>query len=190
MKKTLTFIADGILGGALIGMGCIAYSAVSNHVLGAVLFSLGLLSVIKTHALLYTGIVGFVKENWKKLLPVLALNFIGAWGICALASFTRIDLSAAQTIAATKMNDSFLSLYLLGAGCGICIYLAVIMKENVLLVILPVLFFILCGFEHCVADIGYFTLAKCWSWDALLRILVIALGNATGSIVLHCKNYL
>ena len=44
--------------------------------------------------------------------------------------------------------------------------------------------FILCGFEHCVADMFYFTLARVWSADVLLRTLVITLGNGVGAVLL------
>ena len=43
--------------------------------------------------------------------------------------------------------------------------------------------FVLCGFEHCVADMFYFTFARAWSFDAILRILVITLGNTVGGLL-------
>ena len=44
--------------------------------------------------------------------------------------------------------------------------------------------FILCGFEHCIADMFYFSLAGAWSGRAALCILVITLGNTAGAILI------
>ncbi|MCD8045811.1 MAG: formate/nitrite transporter family protein [Clostridiales bacterium] len=43
--------------------------------------------------------------------------------------------------------------------------------------------FILCGFEHCVADMFYFSVAGVWSGQAVLRLLVISAGNAVGAVI-------
>ena len=43
--------------------------------------------------------------------------------------------------------------------------------------------FILCGFEHCVADMFYFSAAGMWTTDAMVRILIITLGNSLGGIL-------
>jgi formate/nitrite transporter FocA (FNT family) len=43
-----------------------------------------------------------------------------------------------------------------------------------------VMVFILCGFEHCVANMFYLSVAHLWSGKALLFILVNTLGNAVG----------
>ena len=42
--------------------------------------------------------------------------------------------------------------------------------------------FILCGYEHCVADMFYFTVGGAWSGRAVAALLVITLGNAVGGV--------
>ena len=42
--------------------------------------------------------------------------------------------------------------------------------------------FILCGFEHCVANMYYISAAGMWSWKALGWILVMTLGNSVGGV--------
>ena len=42
--------------------------------------------------------------------------------------------------------------------------------------------FIFCGFEHCVADMFYYSVAGMWNGDALLRVVIISLGNAVGGV--------
>ena len=46
-----------------------------------------------------------------------------------------------------------------------------------------VMVFILCGFEHCVANMYYFSMAGMWSGKALLYILVMTLGNAAWGVL-------
>ena len=53
----------------------------------------------------------------------------------------------------------------------------------------PVLFlcvaiFILSGFEHCIANMYYFSAADAWSWKALGAIGVMTLGNSLGGMLL------
>ena len=43
--------------------------------------------------------------------------------------------------------------------------------------------FILCGFEHCVANMFYFSMAGMWSGRAVLYLLVMTAGNAVGGVM-------
>ena len=49
--------------------------------------------------------------------------------------------------------------------------------------LLPIAAFVACGFEHCVANMYYFSMAGMWSGKALLYILVMTLGNAAGGVL-------
>ena len=53
-----------------------------------------------------------------------------------------------------------------------------------LAIFLPVIVFILCGFEHCVANMFYFTAAKMWSSEAFIRLLVMTAGNSAGGVLI------
>ena len=44
--------------------------------------------------------------------------------------------------------------------------------------------FILCGFEHCVANMFYFSVANAWSGKTVLYLLVMTLGNSCGGLIL------
>ena len=44
--------------------------------------------------------------------------------------------------------------------------------------------FILCGTEHCVADMFYFWMAGAWNGRAILCVLIITLGNCLGGVLL------
>ena len=42
--------------------------------------------------------------------------------------------------------------------------------------------FIICGFEHCVADMFYFALAGVYTGKSLIAILFIIIGNSIGGL--------
>ena len=50
-------------------------------------------------------------------------------------------------------------------------------------VFLCVSVFILCGFEHCVANMCYFTLANMWSLTTFAYLGIMVLGNSLGGIL-------
>ena len=52
-----------------------------------------------------------------------------------------------------------------------------------LAVFLGVVVFILSGFEHCVANMYYFTIANVWSLHAVGYMLIMILGNSAGAIL-------
>ena len=90
-----------------------------------------------------------------------------------------------------KLSDSFLSLFFLGILCNILIYIAVegygkIQHETgkYLALLFGVMVFILCGTEHCVADMFYFWMAGAWSGKAVAAILAITAGNCVGGVLL------
>ena len=71
--------------------------------------------------------------------------------------------------------------------CGVLMFIAVyVYKENksIVAIIFAIPTFILCGFEHSVADIGYFAIANMFSLDIVLFILLVVIGNTIGSMIL------
>lgn len=52
---------------------------------------------------------------------------------------------------------------------------------SLFIVVLPVMVFILCGFNHCIADTCYFFISKCANASkAAVYFLCAVLGNAVG----------
>jgi formate/nitrite transporter FocA (FNT family) len=52
------------------------------------------------------------------------------------------------------------------------------------LLFLCVAIFILSGFEHCIANMYYFSVAGKWSAAALMNILLMTAGNSAGGFLL------
>ena len=193
--KALKIFASAVLAGMCVGLGGVVFLSVDNRVIGAALFTVGLFTICTFGLHLFTGKVCYALENGKSYnlaLPVIWLGNLAGTGVTALiVKLSRIDIISAKAadLCATKLDDSILSLFLLGVLCNIFIYIAVEGYKNnphelgkYLSLFFGVMVFILAGTEHCVADMFYFWLSG-WSVDAVLRVLVISIGNAAGGIL-------
>ena len=176
-------IIKSIIGGFLIGLGGTVFLSVEDKTIGAFLFSLGLLSICLTDQYLFTGKVSY-SQKIPLLVLVLVGNYIGASGLGWLIHFIKPELSEkALIMCQNKLSERFLVIPL-GFLCNILIYFAVegAKKHCYILLILCVMAFILCGFEHCIANMFYFSAAGLFN---LKYILLNVLGNALGGIVVY-----
>lgn len=193
MEKKLAQFLLAVLAGAAIGVGGTVFLSVENRLAGALLFAVGLY-IICVHGLsLFTGKVGYLVGRPRAYLWELAViwcgNLAGTWLAGAAVRASRLAGLAekAALLCQPKLEDSMGSLLLLGVFCGLLMYAAVDgyrAAQNPLLLFACVAAFILCGFEHCIADMFYFSAAGLWSPDAMARILVITLGNAAGGVLI------
>lgn len=199
MKLLKTFVS-GILAGACISFGGVAFLSLESKVLGALFFTVGLFCVCTFKLNLFTGKVCYVFQQdqaYALNLPVIWLGNLSGTGIVAgIVLLTRIGSALeakAASICQTKLDDGLLSLFLLGLLCNIFIYIAVEGFNNnphetgkYLALFFGVMVFILCGYEHCVADMFYFSAARMWSMGTVIRLLVITLGNVVGGVLFPC----
>ena len=195
--KTLRLFIGAVLAGISIALGGLVFLSVENKVIGAALFTVGLFTVCTFGLNLFTGKVCYAFDNdgsYALMLPVIWLGNLAGTGLTALcASLTRAAPTLTEKAAAlcqSKLGDSMLSLFFLGVLCNVFIYIAVEGYKNnphelgkYLSLIFGVMVFILCGTEHCVADMFYFWMGRVWSGHAILCILVITLGNAVGGVL-------
>lgn len=198
MKKYIEILLKAILTGIAIGIGGTVYLSCENKVAGAFLFGTGLFTILTFGFLLFTGKVGYAVENKPSYLLDLVViwvgNLIGAMLTGGLVLLTRIGAGISEKAAAlcsVKFGDSLPSIFILAFFCGILMFIAADGYKNIknpagqmLAIFLPVMTFILSGFEHCVANMYYFTAAKAWSGNALLYMIVMSLGNAAGGILI------
>lgn len=189
-RGTKVSCKKSILAGMLIGIGGTAYLCSASKELGALLFAVGLLAVIAFECSLYTGKVGYMSRPAEilKLVIICGRNFIGSAIIGALAYSMIGEQAAAVTTA--KLAQPMLLVFEKAILCGALIYLAVELyrrTENIWLVVLPIMIFVVCGFEHCVANVFYFTAGGLFDHGVLdvymiLYIAVCIIGNAIGSL--------
>ena len=198
MKKEQ--IIFGILAGVFISMAAVAYLISANAVVGSVLFAFGLLTIVNYNFQLFTGVVGYISTQEKGIdylkysaysMLVWVLNLAGALIVGTLVSMTRSYSKiypALDKMMQTKCNDGIMSLFVLGIFCGILMFIAVNTYKRteaypaakVVLLFACVVVFILSGYEHCVANMGYIALYQKFNADIVKVLLVTTLGNIVG----------
>lgn len=196
MKNFLDLL-KGILAGVMIAIGGTVYLMAKSKELGAILFAIGLFIIVVNGLNLFTGKIGYIinysNSYLKEVMLTLLGNFIGTLLTGVILLNTRISAILnlkAEKLVEAKLNDNIISIFILAVFCGILMYLAVNGYKTIkdplgkyLAVFLGVTVFILSGFEHCVANMYYFTVAKAWSLHSLAFMLIMILGNAVGAVL-------
>lgn len=197
MKKYLDYLIKSIFAGIMIGIAGTAYLRVDNNIVGAFLFSIGLLVICMYGMNLYTGKIGYVLINklnyiYELLITILG-NFIGTFLVARLVLLTRFKSVSdkAVDLVNLKFNDNLLSIFILAVLCGILMYIAVNNYKKInneigkySCIFMCVMVFILSGFEHSIANMYYISVANLLSLKSLLYILIMILGNSVGSILI------
>lgn len=201
-KRIASFTVDGIMAGLLLSICCAVNISANRGFAGAFLFSLGLFAIMELHLGLYTGKVGYLVVKRPKyageVTITLIANTLGAFIGGKLLSLTRFGQflsDASVEIVAGKINDSYLSAFLLSMFCGILIFIAVEGDKKctqaddhvgaLFTTLIPVMIFIICGFNHCIADMGYYFISGIdMSWDVFMYFLWAILGNGVGCMVI------
>lgn len=196
-KESIKEFLLSILAGMSISFGCVAFLASNNKIVGSLFFVVGLFMILNFSFSLFTGKVCYSLEHKPtyilRLVWIWLGNIVGALFMALLVRATRLEglFASAQTVVDTKLNDNLLSLFGLGILCNIMIFLAVYGYknfENILAKMVALFFgvsvFVLCGFEHCIADAFYFSFCSSFSWEMILRLVIITLGNAVGGLLI------
>ena len=195
-RETRQLICNGIFAGLMIGIGCAVYLACPNKLVGAVLFSAGLFFILSNGGTLLTGICG-LKTPWLKLCAVLGLNTVGAL-IAGLLTWPSMKIAQpAAELVMNKMAAHPLSWLTNGILCGMLVHLAVMGYKRakdtphaLASVLYAIPAFIVAGFEHSIADLGYLAIAiPALDAGSILRMLgmiaVVIAGNIIGSKALR-----
>lgn len=186
--RLLVPLFSAMLSGILIGCGCLVYMSVANNVVGSFLFSFGLITIVLRGYLLYTGKIGYIwDKEILKLIPIIILgNLLGTTLLSLIVPETSTLIEKAVSLTEPKFLKTFSQILFDSIGCGAMMYLAVDgyrIKNNLLLLIFPVMIFILCGFEHSIADMLYLGCAGVlYTMDGLKFIALVIMGNAIGAL--------
>lgn len=181
--------------GIAIAIGGTIFLSVENTVIGALLFTVGLYTIVLNGLYLFTGKVGYLVTKEQKGSYVVTLiltwlgNLVGTVVSGVVIGATRISgiSQRAAVLCETKLSDSIGSILILAVFCGILMYVAVDGYKNCkqpLILFTCVSVFILCGFEHCIANMFYFTIGGAWSAKAVYYLLVMTIGNAVGGMLI------
>ena len=193
LKSLFPEIFGGIASGLLIAIGGTVLLSVEDRALGAVLFSVALLSICMLDLFLYTGKIGFVAESFEKktalrLFVGLLANFVGAsFGGYAIRFARPTIIEKAQEACAVRLDNGILRSFVLGCFCGMLMYVAVKIyraKNSIAGIVFCIPVFILSGFEHSIADMFYFALAGMIDFAYLGFIIAVIFGNSVGAILI------
>lgn len=172
----------------MISIGCIVYLNIGG-VIGAFLFSVGLLAVLTLNYELFTGKAGLyatgdIKPN--RLAEIWLGNLFGAIMSGAVIIGTPIGMKVseeAMKIVETRIGNGFMVNLIYGIFCGILMFVAVKGFNDggrlPILAIMPVMVFIMCGFNHCVADMFY-TVMGCCNLSEVFPLIPTTVGNFIG----------
>ena len=212
VKETTFLIINSILAGFILSMAAVASIFApyieSTRLAKGFMFSFGLLVIILFELKLFTGMIANAPytpaKKWWTLGVCLVFNAVGGFigaSIARGAFGSKVIDSAATTLGdkliASGVDISAGSMFLSAVLCGMCMTIAVLgcraAKEKnfsaTFLVVLPVMVFILCGFEHSIANLIYVFLAgAAWTGKVWLLIGMSVLRNLVGGIIIPvCK---
>lgn len=212
--KYIKCLTKGILAGLAISFGGFLYLRVNyltgTNVLGAFLFAFGLILICNFDFYLYTGKICYVFDKSEEsfgskiinLLIILIGNLLGALVFSFLMRVLTIEsnkemFEALSNVVEKKINYSWYIMIGLGFFCGILVYLAVEGFKKIdnnfgkyVVLILSIGGFIVCGFEHSIANMFYYFLNGSYSLNAILSILLCVLGNSIGGVFIPLINKL
>lgn len=193
LKSFFPQIFGGIASGLMIGIGGTVLLSCDDRYIGAILFTIALLTICFMDFYLYTGKIGFTVESFSantaaQLGVGLISNFAGATLTGLIMRYARpaiVEKAAAS--CETKLQNGVLRAFVLGCFCGVLMYVAVkTFRQNktVLGVIFCIPVFILAGFEHSIADMFYFALAGMMNVQYIGFIIAVILGNSVGAMLI------
>lgn len=203
--KFIKELFSAVLAGIMISFGGAIYLAcvaLGNAPLGAIMFSLGLSVILIMGFLLFTGKTAYLFENKPSYIVYLLTIWLGNILGCALMGLlirlAKPDLAdTALTVCTKKLGQTPWQTLILGALCGILVYIAVDhfrsddnknALSKYLLVFTCIPGFIICGFEHSVADMFYFAASSgnsLYTGEGMIYILLVSAGNLIGAVAFH-----
>ena len=209
LKHFLFGILAGLaigLGGFLFILSKTFIPGEYGKLIGSIVFAVGLFTVCFFGLSLYTGKIGLVFEKKQETafyisLPIMIIgNAIGAVSLGYLCYVifkdtklleTAVGATTSRTASFDKIEsfEPFLVTLVKGIACGLCVYFAVksfnygkIRHGGLFLLIFFVFIFVYFGFEHCIANMFYFSMANMWTAGAFINIALVILANSIGTI--------
>lgn len=207
IHEWIIFALLGVMAGVAIGIAGIASILASSlygswgKLIGAVLFPVGIFTIVAFEFKLFTGLMSRMfemkKSEFFQLPLTLLANLLGVAMVAFALKHTNLKevvFAGASQIIANKMagegyllNNFFSSLL-----CGFLITLSVLAPKYApkkglsvtIGVMLPILIFAFCGFDHSIANLFYFCVNASFNLQIFLYELVCVIGNVLGGLIL------
>lgn len=189
MKDYLKTFIGAISAGIAIAIGGLAFLITS----APWVFTIGLLMVCYLGLSLFTGKISYISsfKEFPKLMLIWVGNIIGAFILGIIAYHIRPDIiERARELTAAKLNEGWLLLPK-AILCNVMIFAAVHGWKNLptpldgVAVIFATAIFVICGFEHCIANVFYFSASGQFSVPMIQYIIVNTLFNMLGGILAY-----
>lgn len=185
IKDITVYIFKSILAGIVIGIACMIY-IYNQNVVGALLFSVGLVCIVSMNMKLYTGMVGQYKFDILLLVSLLA-NMLGTYLMALYTMSFRFQYSDMYiAIASEKLSSSLVSTFVMSIICGLLIFIGVRdfnINKRLFVLVACVVAFIMVGAEHCIADSFYMFCTGTFNLQMFIYLLVCVIGNTIGSYI-------
>jgi len=177
---------SSILAGICISIGCIVNLMSGGGIIGAVLFTFGLITVVHYKYALYTGTAGFV-SSFSDIINVLCIvfiyNVIGCIIMAQLMQYAMPDIiEKCNVIAEARSQINIWQAFIRAIFCGFLMTTAVkFAREGKWLpLIWAVPVFILAGFYHSIADTFYIFCSNLQNPNIFYNWLMTITGNFVG----------
>ena len=182
--KLLRTCIDSIFAGTMIAIGAVVYLNCPNRIVGAFLFSIGLIVIMEFEFNLYTGKAGYVRtiKDSLRLVLIFIMNAIG----CSLIFL--LPTNGTTNIWAGHLDYPIYVVFAKAVVCGMLIYVCVHQHKtnsrevSIMTTLVAIPSFILGGAEHSIADICFMFAARQITLEGITFILIVAIGNAVGSL--------
>ena len=142
----------------------------------------------------------------RNLATVYLFNYVGSFIVAYITvkggSFNADSLEYLQNVAAHKVHASAYSLFIKGILCNVLVCGAVIQsytsRDTIGKLVgawLPIMLFVLIGYDHSVANMFYLTAAKMVDSslfgvsDVLYNLFFVTLGNILGALAIGLPLY-
>lgn len=192
----LTKFIKAVIGGICIGIGGAAYVSVGNPIVGSLIFSIGLLLICMNGFKLFTGMIPYAKPEINyvvKNVTVLLGNIVGAWIVGFIFYLSKPDLYNTTANLCFKKLDEGWRIMPLAFMCNVLIFFAVDLFGKyklhyfvrVFVIVMCVMVFILCGYEHCIANVFYFSAAQIFDAKVFAYLLLNIIFNGIGGICIY-----
>jgi formate transporter len=219
--KVWQLLILGVLAGLYIGFGShvflVAMDQGMGRIVGGAVFGIGLVLVVVAGAELFTGnilmIIGSLlslfsaKKILKNWITVYIGNFMGSilfayfiWKSGLLGTpenLTGVGALAVK-VAHAKLGLTFAQAFIRGVFCNMLVILAIILAtiskdiiSKIFSCILPIMIFVACGFEHCVANMSLIGMGLFASGTTAVNffsmfnnLIPVTLGNIVGGILI------
>lgn len=185
----MNILKDSIFAGIILSIAGIASIKLAAPFNG-IIFSFGLFLIISLQLNLFTGNIlkaenGINKNYIIECVKSYIGNFIGCF-IFAYMFGLACNNELILEIAEYKASLMFLPALIKGIFCNVLVCIAVFLARKVsdslnkfVCVTVPVTLFVLCGFEHSIANMAFFLIAK----SNIFNLIPVTIGNIIGGML-------